>query len=300
MEGAVRGLGWRPGEVAAPSPSRCCCCRRGGGWGTLCAMGVMAAVGYMAAETGSETQGGGRCKAGGRGGSRRAGAGPRWGGATVALGAERGVPMTGGRAQGGARAQGRMGRSHDSTAWGQGLLAGGGVATAEAGPEGGAKATEDPSGWGQSLTSRATAEGGALAGPKRRDQKLQGAGPRPGIGPGPEVGGVARCRREGRMRGRPPRGGARGGVWLGAWVGLAGKPGPRGGATPGLGWTALRTCVLLDSGEGRMEGLGHGRALSCGANGGTEWDGGSRSLPITPRNFGAKRRATSAPASPPH
>lgn len=55
VEGAVRGRGWRPGEVAAPSPSRCCCCRRGGGWGTLCAMGVMAAVGYMAAETGSET-----------------------------------------------------------------------------------------------------------------------------------------------------------------------------------------------------------------------------------------------------
>lgn len=54
--GAVRGRGWRPGEVAAPSPSRCCCCRRGGGWGTLCAMGVMAAVGYMAAETGSETR----------------------------------------------------------------------------------------------------------------------------------------------------------------------------------------------------------------------------------------------------
>lgn len=57
--GEVKGRGWRPGEVAAPSPSRCCCCcRRGGGWGTLCAMGVMAAVGYMAAETGSETQGG--------------------------------------------------------------------------------------------------------------------------------------------------------------------------------------------------------------------------------------------------
>lgn len=93
---------------------------------------------------------------------------------------------------------------------------------------------------------------------------------------------MARCKREGRMRGRPPRGGARGGVWLGAWLGQAGKPGPRGGAAPGLGWTAFRTCVLLDSGEGRMEGLGHGRALSCGANGGTEWDEGSRSLPITP------------------
>lgn len=63
VDGAVRGWGWRPGEVTAPSPSRCCCCcRRGGGWGTLCAMGVMAAVGYMAAETGS---GGGR-EVGGR------------------------------------------------------------------------------------------------------------------------------------------------------------------------------------------------------------------------------------------
>lgn len=54
--GGGRGRGWRPGEVAAASPSRCCCCRRGGGWGTLCAMGVMAAVGYMAAETGADTR----------------------------------------------------------------------------------------------------------------------------------------------------------------------------------------------------------------------------------------------------
>lgn len=74
VEGAVRGRGWRPGEVTAPSPSRCCCCRRGGGWGTLCAMGVMAAVGYMAAETRSETQGRGGREAGRQQGARGGGA----------------------------------------------------------------------------------------------------------------------------------------------------------------------------------------------------------------------------------
>lgn len=46
-------------------------------------------------------------------------------------------------------------------------------------------------------------------------------------------------------------------------------PSPGGGASAGRGFlrgrpACLPTCVLLDSGEGRMEGLSHGRALSCG------------------------------------
>lgn len=48
-----------------------------------------------------------------------------------------------------------------------------------------------------------------------QDQMLKeggaGAGPIAGIGRGPEVGGVARNKREGRMRGQSLRGGARSG-----------------------------------------------------------------------------------------
>lgn len=154
-------------------------------------MGVMAAVGYMAAETGSETQGGGRCKAGG------------WGRAHDCCGRGEGRALGGG---------GLWEGPGPREEWGGASLSGGGVATAGDRPEGVARATEDPSGWGRSLTSRATAEGGALAGHKRRNQMLQGAGPRPETGPGPEEGGVARCERESRMRGRPPRGGAVGGA----------------------------------------------------------------------------------------
>lgn len=60
------------------------------------------------------------------------------------------------------------------------------------------------------------------------------------------------------------------------------------GAGPGC----LPTCILLDSGEGRMEGLGHGRALSCGQTEGLNGVGAAEVFhpPSTP-SVRARRRA---------
>lgn len=69
-----------------------------------------------------------------------------------------------------------------------------------------------------------------------------------------------------------------------AWLAQVGRRGPRGRVTRGAGPRCLPTCVLLYSGEGGMKGLGHRRALSCGADGGAEWGGGSRSRPSTPQH----------------
>jgi hypothetical protein len=81
----------------------------------------------------------------------------------------------------------------------------------------------------------------------------------------------------------PPVGGARGRSNLGtkqkvfgawprwAWPGRKEDGAGRGGA--GRGPDCFCTCVLLDSGEGWVEGLGHRRALSCREDGGAEWGG---------------------------
>lgn len=57
------------------------------------------------------------------------------------------------------------------------------------------------------------------------------------------------------------------------------------------------TCVLLDSGEGGMEGLGHGRALSCGQTEGLS--GAAEAFHPPPPTLSSGRGARSAaPASP--
>lgn len=193
-------------------------------------MGVMAAVGYMAAETGSETQGGGGCEAGGR-------PGEGGGGATTILGGRRGVPVVGGGPKGGPRRReewgGAMTREGGANAWQrEGAWSRPGAGFKE-GPRphkirvGGARARGRGPG----------RNGAGYEGGTRCCKGLGGVGSRPGTGPGPEVGGVARFKTEGQIKGRPLGGGARSVVWP-RGRGYTRKAGPRGGPTPETGRTA--------------------------------------------------------------